>query len=160
MNPYTAPALVPATAAAEPSCDYWSFRRHFLLFNAAFIAGLFVDCCVYYDLTTALTSFVANQTVWLIRAGVGMLVWMTHAIILYFSPSLRMRGPSIVGLVGASTFVAFAVVLRLIEHYGPHSITIPWSWIPEPVRIAFYTGGSIAGVVLLALIPSRRRQNV
>ena len=158
MNPYTAPAVVPATAAVEPSCDYWSFRRHFLTFNASFIAGMFVDCCVYSGLTTALTSFVSNQTMWLLRAGLGVLVWMTHAIILYFSPSLRMRGPSIVGLVGGSTFMAFAVVSRIIR-YAPSSISIPWSWTPEPVRIAFYTGGSIAGVVLLALIPSRRPQN-
>ena len=157
MNPYTAPALVPAAAAVELSCDYWSFRRHFLSFNASFIAGLFVDCCVCYDLTTALTFFVSNQMIY--RAGVGVLVWMTHATILYFSPSLRMRGPSIVGLIGGSTFVAFGVVLRLFEQYGPRSITIPSSWIPESVRIAIYTGGSIAGVVLLALIPSRRPQN-
>lgn len=159
MNPYTAPAPVPATAAAEPSCGYWSFRRHFLSFNASFIACMFVDHFVYYGLTTALTLLLSDQTIWLYRAGVGVLVWMTHAIILYFSPSLRMRGPSIVGLVGGSTFVAFAAVLRLIEHYGPHSITIPWGWVPDPVRIAIHTGGSIAGVVLLALIPSRRHQN-
>ena len=156
MNPYITPTAVPFTGVADPEGNRWSYRWHFLSFNATFIVFLFGFFCVFSGLTTAFNSLLTEPDSWLIAAVLGIMAWLTHAITLKIFRRLRTRGPSLLGVVGSSAFVAFIFISQIIQDYAPNSISVPWSWTPEHARLAIYTIGSLASVVLFAALTQRR----
>ncbi len=159
MNPYTAPSAVAITAAIESDRFHWCTRKHFLSFNATFVSCLVVFYCVFAGPTATLTSLLSEPVSWLIQVGLGILAWTVHSVILHFAAPLRSRGPVVNGVIGASAFVALVLVSQIVQDYAPNSLSVPWSWTPESIRLTIYTGGSIAGVALLAVFPTRSSRN-
>ena len=159
MNPYTTPNIVPIDGSIESKRDRWSYLLHFVSFNTSFIACLIGFYCVFAGITETLSSLRSEPASWAIQIGLGVLVWLVHATILCFSPRLRLRRPSFIGIVGGSSFVAFFFIRQIIQDYAPNSISSPVSWIPTSVLIAIFIGGSIAGVVLLTVLPLGRSRS-
>ncbi len=149
-NPYHASA-VPACGAAGadfPSTKY--MFRHALGFNSSLMFLTFLLISVMEGPVNAIRSFDTQRGYWLAFAGIGVGLWLGHALAICFRHSIRRIGPYVNAIVGAGAFLFCVMITRAIADVGPNSLRVVCS--TEYIRIPVCLVGSIFVVELLAAL--------
>ncbi len=133
---------------AEFSFGY--FLRHFACFLATFLGCTFLFYCCFAGLANTFDSVFTESGMWLQTTGYGICVWFVHAMFLLCNGAIRRSGPTLSAIVGSSSVVFSASAFSILSAFGPESVAIPLSRVPEYVLIPIYIAVSIAAVFGIA----------
>ena len=147
-NPYR-PILRFGLAPKLPSISIGYAVQHFVVFLTSFLSSMFLFYSAYRGPVATLKQIREEPSTWAILPVLGVCVWIIHALIVFFSASVRRTGPKLNATVGGTSLVFCILVAQLVSDYGPNSIAIPWSWTPEYICILIYVCGSVIAIVLL-----------
>jgi len=159
VNPYRPTADAEPRSIAKNAITGMYAMKHGLAFHVAFLLSTELRSFFLFGFHQSIASFLADIYRSPPLLAFGFVTWLFHFALALLNSRVRRTGPLLNSALGGSAVILWSYLDSLFSDYGPDSLTMPWSWVPEYTKLTLYVGGSIAIVFFTSIIADNHRMH-